>query len=195
MAKLEKAYVVEISCDERADEISPRFPVQFNPTSLKLQISTSMAGGKTSGSQEREATGSSSTTLTLELVFDTSDEGSTNTPRSVREKTAQIERFVFPKSQAAKSEKQPKIRFQWGSFVIDGVVDSVNVDLDHFAANGTPLRAKVSLSIKEQNSKLIFLKSGPGSNQKGNAPSPLGSAAGSLGISGGLGISAGINAH
>jgi hypothetical protein len=42
---------------------------------------------------------------------------------------------------------------------------------------------------------LIFLKAGPGSNQKGNAPSPLGAAVGSLGISGGLGISVGVNAQ
>jgi len=74
----------------------------------------------------------------------------------MREKTAQIERFIFPKSQGQDKQKPPKMRFQWGSFVIDGVVDSVNVDLDHFAADGTPLRAKVSLAINEQNSKLIF---------------------------------------
>lgn len=189
MANLVKAYIVELKSGEKAEEILPRFPVQFNPTSLKLQISTSMAKGKTSGSQVREPTGSSYTTLTLELVFDTSDEGSTAEPRSVREKTAQVERFAFPKAQKEKSQKQPKIRFQWGSFVIDGVVDSINIDLDHFATNGTPLRAKVGLSIKEQDRKLIFLKSGPGSNQNGNAPSPLGASAGSIGMSGGLGIS------
>ena len=193
MAELQKAYIVEISADESARELAPRFPVQFNPTSLKLQIASSMDAGSPSGSQRRQSTGSSTITLTLELVFDTADEGSTGSPRSVREKTAQIERFLFPKSQGEKNPKPPKMRFQWGSFVIDGVLDSVNVDLDHFAADGTPLRAKVNLSIKEQNSKLIFLKAGPGSNQKGNAPSPLAAAAGSLGISGGLGISAGAS--
>src|SRR5215831_7724401 len=150
MSELVKAYIVEIRADETASEVGSRFPVQFNPTSLKLQISSNMAAGTPSGSQVRQSTGSATTTLTLELVFDTADEGVTDGPRSVREKTAQVERFAFPKSQSEDTQKQPKLRFQWGSFRIDGVVDSINVDLDHFAANGTPLRAKVGLTIREQ---------------------------------------------
>jgi hypothetical protein len=184
MPELQKAYIVEITSDEKATEIPPRFPVQFNPTTLKLQISSNTASGP-SGSQVRQATGSNTSTLTLELVFDTSDEGATGQPRSVREKTQQVERFVFPKSQGEKNQKPPKMRFQWGSFVIDGVVDSVNVDLDHFASDGTPLRAKVSLAIKEQNSKLIFLKAGPGANQQGGAPKPGQASPGAPGSQGG----------
>ena len=52
---------------------------------------------------------------------------------------------------------------------MDGVVDSLTIDLDHFAANGTPLRAKVSLAIKEQNRKFQLLQSGPGAN-RGRTP-------------------------
>ena len=44
----------------------------------------------------------------LELVFDTADEGTTGSPKSVRAKTAQIERFVFPTSQTEDGQKQPK---------------------------------------------------------------------------------------
>jgi len=189
MPELEKAYIVEIN-DPTPDEISPRFHVQFNPTSLKLQISTTKVD-PTMASQVRQSLGSGTTILSLELVFDTSDEGSTERPHSVREKTEQVERFTLPKNPHEINGKPPRIRFQWGSFFINGVVDGVNVDLDHFAANGTPLRAKVNLSITEQKSKLIFAKG----NQKGNVPSPLGTAAGSLGISGGLGVSAGVNAQ
>jgi hypothetical protein len=185
MPGLQKAYIVEISSDEKARELGPRFPVQFNPASLKLQISASMAQGTPSGSQVRQSTGAPTSTLTLELVFDTADEGATNQPRSVREKTAQVERFVFPKEQGEDKQKPPKMRFQWGSFMIDGVVDSINVDLDHFAADGTPLRAKVSLSIKEQNSKLIFRTAAPGANQKGGAPQPGKPSAGAPGSQGG----------
>jgi hypothetical protein len=188
MTQLEKAYVVEISDDPQPRELSAHFPVQFNPTSLKLTISAGVTGS-TSGSQTRQSIGSANTTLTLELVFDTADEGTTDRPRSVREKTSEIERFVLPKAQ---DQKPPRIRFHWGSLVIDGVVDSLTVDLDLFAVDGTPLRAKVGLSIKEQNSKFIFLKAGPGANQKGDAPSPLAAVAGSLGVSAGLGVAAGL---
>jgi hypothetical protein len=172
MTDLQKAYIVEISSDEKGREIGPSFPVQFNPSTLKLQISAGLAKGTPSGSQVRQSTGAPTSTLTLDLVFDTSDEGTTNQPRSVREKTAQVERFVFPKSAGQDKQKPPRMRFQWGSFVINGVVDSITIDLDHFAADGTPLRAKVSLAIKEQNSKLIFRAAGPGASQQGGAPKP-----------------------
>jgi hypothetical protein len=174
MGELTKAYIVEISADAKQKEQGARFPVQFNPTNLKLQIAANTAQGTPSGSQVRQSTGSATTTLTLELVFDTSDEGSTDNPRSVREKTQEVEKFAFPKAQTGDSEKPPRIRFQWGTFVIDGVAEGIGVEIDHFASNGTPLRAKVNLTIKEQNSKLIHLQSGPGSGQKGNAPTPLG---------------------
>jgi hypothetical protein len=178
MAELAKAFIVEISGDAQPKEQGPRFPVQFNPTTLKLQIAASAAQGTPSGSQVRQSTGAPTTTLTLELVFDTSDEGSTEQPRSVREKTLQVEKFVFPKGQTGDAEKPPRIRFQWGSFVINGVTESIGVDIDHFAADGTPLRAKVSLAIKEQDSKLIHMAAGPGAGQRGNAPTPLGTPTG-----------------
>ena len=190
MAELAKAYIAEIESNSSKEVKDTRFPVQFNPTSLKLQVSTSKVD-PTKGSQVRQSLGSGTTVLTLELVFDTSDEGSTDSPRSVREKTEQVERFTLPKNPSEIEGKPPKIRFHWGSFCIDGVVNGVNVDLDHFAANGTPLRAKVNLSITEQKPILIFAKG----TQKGNAPSPRETAAGSLGNSGGLGLSIGVNAQ
>jgi hypothetical protein len=186
MTDLQKASIVEITSDEKAKEIGPRFPVQFNPTTLKLQIATGKAGGTPSGSQVRQSTGSSTSTLTLELVFDTADEGTTDKPCSVREKTANLERFVYPKLEGQDNQKPPKMRFQWGGFVFDGVVDSVNIDIDHFASDGTPLRAKVSLSIQEQNSKLIFRAAGPGANQQGGAARPGQPSSGALGSQGGL---------
>ena len=45
MPTLEKAYLVEIGAGENPAEVPPRFPVQFNPTTLRLQIASSSAGG------------------------------------------------------------------------------------------------------------------------------------------------------
>jgi hypothetical protein len=152
---------------------------------MKLQISSNLAKGSPTGSQQRQSTGSSSTTLTLDLVFDTADEGDTDHPRNVREKTAIVEQFVVPDTKAQGKEKPPKVRFQWGKFMIDGVMDSVSIDFDLFAYDGTPLRAKVAVVIKEQNSKYMFLKAGAGANQPGNAPPPTKPPAGTPGSSGG----------
>jgi len=186
MGQLQKATLVEIKPDASGtEEPKTKIPVQFNPNTLKLTISSNLAGGTPAGSQVRQSTGSATTTLALDLVFDTADEGTSDKPRSVREKTAMVERFVVPKGSSESEQKPPKLRFQWGSFFIDGVMDSITIDFDHFASDGTPLRAKVGLSIKEQNSKYMFLQAGQGANQQGNAPSPLSSSPGAPGSEGG----------
>jgi hypothetical protein len=189
MSELKKATLQEISSDEKATPLGPEIPVQFNPTTLRLQISNSVPAGQSRGNQVRQYTGSSSTTLTLELEFDTADEGTTAEPRSVREKTAIVEKFVLPKGQDQNKQAPPKLRFQWGNLILDGIVDNVSIDFDLFAADGTPLRAKVSLSIKEQDSKYQFLSAGPGANPGSNAPQPGQASLGAPG-SNGLGISA-----
>jgi len=173
MSELQKATLVEIKPDEKGTPVGDPVPVQFNPATMRLQITNSTEGGQSRGRQTRQFLGSSSTTLTIELVFDSADEGTTDQPRSVRERTAMVEKFVFPKSQEGNKQAPPKVRFQWGPFVLDGVIDSINIDIEHFAADGTPLRAKVGLSIKEQDSKYQFEATGPGANRQ-SAPSPGG---------------------
>ncbi|HXU44877.1 MAG TPA: hypothetical protein VN783_05085, partial [Thermoanaerobaculia bacterium] len=191
--QLKKATLQEISSDQQGQPVGDPVEVQFNPTTLHLTISNQVEGGDTRGRQARQYIGSSSTVLTCDLVFDTADEGTTDSPRSVREKTAIVERFVLPKEDG--KEAPPKLRFHWGELILDGVVNSVSIDFDHFAADGTPLRAKVALSLQEQNAKYQFLEAGPGANRQGNAPAPgalsLGAVGGaSLGLSAGLSIGA-----
>jgi len=189
MSRLEKATLQAISSDESAAPLGEPIPVQFNPSSLRLQITNSVEGGESLGKQTRQYTGSSSTTLTLELIFDTADEGTTESPRSVREKTTQVEQFVYPREEGGEKQAPPKLRFQWGDLVLEGVVDSLNMDFDHFAPNGVPLRAKVNFSFKEQDRRYQFLESGPGANKAGKASLPGQAALGAVG-SAGFGLSA-----
>jgi Contractile injection system tube protein len=190
MSELKKATLQEIKSDEKGTPIGPEVEVQFNPTTLKLQINNTTEGGQSQGRQARQFIGASSTTLTLDLIFDTADEGTTDSPRNVREKTAQVEKFVLPQGTGKDKQAPPKVRFHWGTLILDGIIDSISLDFDLFAANGTPLRAKVGIAIKEQNSKYQFLKSGAGANQAGNVPAPGAVGAGSLGASASLGVSA-----
>jgi hypothetical protein len=44
----------------------------------------------------------------------------------------------------------PRVRFQWGTLIFIGIVTRYDEELDYFATNGTPLRAKVTVSITEQ---------------------------------------------
>jgi hypothetical protein len=193
---LTKATLQEIGADESATPVGDPVDVQFNPASLRLQIANTIEGGESRGRQVRQYVGSSSTTLTLDLSFDTADEGTRSRPRDVRERTAMVEKFVVPAGTGSNDEKQsvPKVRFHWGNLVFDGIVDGLTIDFDHFAEDGTPLRAKMSVSIKEQNSKYQFLQAGPGANRQGGAPAPGGIGLGAVG-SLGLGLSLGLSAN
>src|SRR5687768_6085338 len=141
MPALKKATLQEISGDSRRSPVGSPVDVQFNPTTLNLQLSNQIEGDVTRGRTARQLVGANAAPLTLDLVVDTADEGTTERPVSVRIKTAIVERYVLPQQTGA--ETPPKLRFQWAELVIEGIVDSVGIDFDHFAADGTPLRAKV----------------------------------------------------
>lgn len=165
MPELSKATLLEIDNDNQPKRGKQPVPVQFNPSSLRLQFANESEGGRQSGRQARQYTGSGSTTLTADLVFDTADEGTTGVPRSVLERTKEVEYFMTPQGAGGRNQAPPRLRFQWGNLIVDGVLDSLSVDLDHFAHDGTPLRAKASLSLKGQHPDYQFNRIGPGANE------------------------------
>ncbi|MDP3083350.1 MAG: hypothetical protein Q8N44_06620, partial [Rubrivivax sp.] len=169
MPELRKASLLEIDNDNQPRRGKSPLPVQFNPSSLRLQYANESEGGKQAGRQARQYTGSGSTTLSVDLVFDTADEGTTAVPVSVLERTKDIEYFMTPQGSSAKNQAPPRLRFQWGNVIVDGVMESLSVDLDHFAHDGTPLRAKASLSIKGQHPDYQFQRIGPGANTASGA--------------------------
>lgn len=131
--------------------------------------------------------------MSFDLEFDTSDEGATDAPVSVRTRTSAIERFVLPKGSGKQKQKPPKARFVWQDLQIDGVIEDLAIDFTLFASDGTPLRAKMAVTMKEQDAKYQLGKLGPGANA-GSASAPGGGNAGpgSFGASFGLSASAGI---
>ncbi|MBX3744509.1 MAG: hypothetical protein KF833_04305 [Verrucomicrobiae bacterium] len=179
MSELQKAHLQAI--DAEGTPLGDPIPVQFNPSSLRLQIANQVEGGATRGRQVRQYTGSSSTTLTVDLIFDTADEGTTDSPVSVRERTLAVEQFLYPRGEGTQKQAPPQLRFEWGDLVLEGVVESLNIDLDHFAANGVPLRAKVGFSFKEQDRRYELRTAGDGANATGGAPSPGAATAGAVG--------------
>ncbi len=193
--KLEKAKIARLDKDGNPAE---EFDVQFNPTTLRLTLSNRVEGGETRGREVRQYIGPSSTTLSLDLIFDTADEGTTANPVSVREKTKKIEQFLIAESGGDKENKPPRIRFRWGDLIVSGVLESLTIDFDLFAANGAPLRAKVPLSIKGQDRAQEL---NPISDNRRGASTPglalgggLGaSASAGFGLSASLGVSANVS--
>jgi LysM repeat protein len=151
MSDLKKAELVEISSGDNPQPQGTPDAVQFNPTSLRVQISNRTAGGQQAGAQARQRPGTGEMTVSFDLVFDTADDGT-----DVLKKTAIVERYVRPKGNRAGQEAPPRVQFTWGSFLVQGTMDSANLDIDLFSADGTPLRAKVAVSIKGQDPRWSY---------------------------------------
>lgn len=205
MSSLEKAKLMEVTADEQATEVSgTSVDVQFNPQSLKLTFQNALGTEVTKGAQDRQYLGKISATLAFDLQFDTSDEGTTDAPVSVRTRTGAVERFLQPKGEDKKKQRPPKARFVWHDLVFDGMIENLTVDIDLFASNGTPLRAKMSVSIREQDAKYMAGQAGAGANsgsgarapgKGGSGPGSVGATIGaSVGVSLGAGASIGLSA-
>jgi hypothetical protein len=153
---LAKAKLVEVKAyatadKPQADAVSPAedgisVEVQFNPESLKVSLANNNKGGnQPGGGSGRQYVGSGTSNLSVEFVFDTASLGS-----DVRKRTAQVARFVMAKEQQGDPNNRrmpPRCRFEWGAFIFEGVVDSMDETLDYFSEEGVPLRATVALKL------------------------------------------------
>ena len=194
MPELTKASLQAVTADRDPQPFNNEEPldVQFNPTSLKLKLTNQTEGGRSRTRTRRQHMGQSSTVLTLDLIFDSADDytldgNNAAQPVSVRTKTAMLERFVVPAG--SNSQTPPRLKFKWEALEIIGIVESLDIDFDFFAPTGAPLRAKVGLSIKEQDPKYMFLESGSGARDDSDTQTAGGgsSAAPGSGTNGGGG--------
>jgi|GEM_PF-3081467 len=187
MPGYEKAKLQEIDANDPPNVVAT-IPLQFNPQTLRLALANNLGPQETRGQLPRQYLGKTSTSLSFELQFDTSDEGTTDAPVSVRTRTADLERFVLPKEERGKKDKPPKARFIWNELQLDGIIESLSIDFDLFASNGVPLRAKMSVTMTEQDAKYQAAKG------RGAGASAAGSTApGCFGFSAGVGLSAGVS--
>ncbi|MEA2195587.1 MAG: hypothetical protein QOG42_2021, partial [Solirubrobacteraceae bacterium] len=164
--------------------------VQFNPSSLRIQLTNHTQGPRDPTGPAEQTTGGTAT-LTLDLHFDSADEGTTDSPVNVRKRTSQVAQYLTP--QKGNKEAPPRVRFQWGEVIFEGVMTSMSEDLDLFAESGVPLHAKVSITIEGQDPSFESGATGPASATGAGATPPGGGAFGAGGGVG-LGMSAGFGA-
>jgi hypothetical protein len=128
--------------------------VQFNPESLKVAFANQNAGGDQRGGSAVQFVGAGTTKLSMELWFDATlplADGSMAEQGDVRKLTENVAYFIKPKKKVgAKKWKPAGVRFLWGSFMFDGVMDSMDETLEYFSEDGVPLRASVSINISSQ---------------------------------------------
>jgi hypothetical protein len=120
--------------------------VQFNPTTLKVSLSNSLkANEKSENTSAAQYVDKSASSLTVELLFDTSIED-----EDVRAKTRAIaEAFMKPIESGDKQLAPKRCLFQWGAFEFVGLMQSFDETLDFFSPQGTPLRSTVALKLSE----------------------------------------------
>lgn len=144
--------------------------VQFNPDSLKLTFANAVqnnttssdagssggggsSGDQASGTQGRQFVGAGTTKLAVQLWFDANAVGEGgDRVDDVRRLTQQVIYFITPQEASSDPTKflPPGVRFSWGSFLFNGLVDGIEETIDFFSPEGKPLRATISLTLSQQ---------------------------------------------
>jgi hypothetical protein len=129
---------------------------RFNPTEYQLQKSNNFSEIAIPGleSPPIQFVRGNSEKLTVELLADTSD-----TLKDVRE--AYVNKVRDLMKIQKESHAPPIVIFVWSTNEFRGVVDSLNVSYTLFTPEGIPLRAKLSLTLKEYRPVEIQLKARP----------------------------------
>lgn len=156
MSELAKAQLIELNQDfSKEKDGGQTVKVQFNPESLKVtfanQLVQPQGGDQASGTAGRQFVGAGTTKLGLQLWFDVTamEEDPVD---DVRRLTQKVIYFMTPQKSDADPKKlaPPAVRFVWGSFMFDGMVDGLEQTLEFFSPEGKPLRANITLTLSQQ---------------------------------------------
>jgi hypothetical protein len=94
----------------------------------------------------------------------------------VRRLTQKVAYYITPQKPPGSSDNQlvpPAVRFVWGSFQFDGMMDSLEENLEFFSSDGRPLRASMALSLSQQKiTEFAFRPTGGAAAAPGGAGSP-----------------------
>jgi hypothetical protein len=159
-----KAYI-EV---ETGDEIE----CMFNPTDLNFTVGATWKGAEKPGKQvpELEFQSGDSGSMSLELFFDTTNSGKsvTKTTNKLIELT-RVSTKISGYDKSKNNGRPPWVVFHWGKFrSFKAVVESVSVNYTYFSKSGDPLRARVSLSLKQFADDKKF----PAQNPTSGTPAP-----------------------
>lgn len=129
------------------------FYVQFNPQELKLD---EKAIWKPSGEHQADKPlltyeKGQPSTLSMELVVDSTDDGSNCYDSHVKKLRAFLSSTVEKTdAQGNEVKRPPFLRFTWGGFNFECVLETLGVQFMMFKPDGTPIRAKVTVGLKER---------------------------------------------
>lgn len=166
---LAKAQLEELDETMKPKGGGKKVTVQFNPETLKVSYTNPVAaanGRRDEGEKSAAQTPASGTAkLSVQLWFDVTAPlpAGTAATDDVRRLTQELVFFVLPRERGPNDPptSSPGLRFRWGSFQFDGIVDSLEESLEFFSSDGRPLRASVSLGVSQtQTQKVTILPTG-----------------------------------
>ena len=157
--RLEKAELQELDGGFKPVPDGERLRVQFNPETLKVSFSNQLKTpeGSQGGTAGLQFVGTGTTKLTLQLWFDVNaPQSEEQTVDDVRRLTLRVALYMMPSKKNAKAPRA--VRFIWGTFVFDGVMESLEETLEMFSPDGRPLRASVNVGLTQQRITFSFFE-------------------------------------
>lgn len=151
----EKAYFTH-------DDYGSVFYVQFNPKEFKVDEAVAWKDSKEFHVWKPliEFDRGKPSALAMELIFDTTDTGEDVNSKWIDK----LRQFLSVNVISFKNKKftlrAPHCSFCWAGFTFPGVVESISVSYLMFKTDGTPLRAKVSIKMKERHEDWNFGSTG-----------------------------------
>lgn len=134
-------------------ETGDTLPCLFNPATLTVALSNLWRGDETPGKSAPDLyfAGSASGTFDTELVFDTTDTGTAVTSYTAKlVKVMRIDPTLPGFDPDRNRGRPPWIRFHWGDLhSFKSVVERLQLSFTYFAADGTPLRARASITLRQ----------------------------------------------
>jgi LysM repeat protein len=134
-------------------ETGDRLPCLFNPATLTVALANRWQGDETPGKSAPDLyfAGTTSGSFDTELVFDTTDTG-----KPVTDYTSKLVHVMridpsLPGHDASRNRGRPPwIRFHWGDLhSFKSVVERLQLSFTYFGADGTPLRARASITLRQ----------------------------------------------
>lgn len=172
---LAKAQLRELDANF-TNEINPEhwITIQFNPETLQVSLANQLNTDSQTGTSAMQFIGAGTTQLSVQTWFDVTvpsfagfsgdqsavggaTHGSTGTTSlgqidDVSTLTQKVTHFITPRQDTKDPSKfiPPAVRFLWGSFQFDGLMDTLNESFEFFSSDGRPLRASVTFTLTQQ---------------------------------------------
>lgn len=148
----------------------PYEPV-YNPTEFSVNYGTGYDGGEVpiSADVSKKYTSTAPRNLSMKLFFDGTGASPSASSLGAMASNAlgvhvntvdlQIETFIGLASAVDNTKHRPRfVMIIWGSFIMTGVVTTMNVKYTLFQPDGRPLRATMDLTIKENIASSLVTK-------------------------------------